>query len=72
MVWPLNFDVVIWFEIQYAQNVRSAQVRCSEKKREEENWGLRDLLNKYLKEGGDGEAGASKVNVAQQGKKQHS
>ena len=30
-----KFDVVIWFEVQYAQNAQSAQVRCSEKERKE-------------------------------------
>lgn len=53
------------------QHKSGAQKRKEKRKREEDNKGLRDFLNKYLKKGGDGEAGTSKVNV-EQGKKQRS
>ncbi|KAL1023478.1 hypothetical protein UPYG_G00041300 [Umbra pygmaea] len=48
------------------QQKSGAQKRKEKTKREEEKRGLRDFLNKYLKKGGDGEAGTSKVNLEQE------
>lgn len=43
------------------QHKSGAQKRKEKRKREEENKGLRNALNKYLKKCSDGEAGTSKI-----------